>query len=660
MLAESIIRIGRPIAESNLPNEQRIRWLTDVDSENCKNFFQHIFLVEVKDEQTAFHFLQLTGNENVGLRQNSAFPIFYPNGGNALLAQGIYPVPCYLMYDRHIKNMDAPESFAEEVIIPRMKKTVPYQDMDDDRIIKVSQLVANELSKHFADFVNNQKQLGILYIYDHSLNTFTTMKEQKRSPRYLWIDESKLFPGEQLYLDGDEALKGIMESKFLEAKSLGYDKNAVSTFTNQVEDEVVSIYNRFWLWLSPTWEMPRSIYWEKDEWTRGIKIDRKNYEAYLYGTQFLKQITVPITNSVLKEMFAPIMNVEAKRHMRVTSLEPIFGVPLVLPLVDGDSEQLYEKYRRILKKEGLTDSDLHLEILAGIPKIVPKVSNEHRLMLLYYSGDLSRGNMHVRMVIEDVIPSVASKLQEIINDMNRKELVTIRKMFQTKQDTPFYRTQSLPSLLSNAYGPGYIWSSMQAVFHREPIRLDRLYKVTAKKITELANKEDHWGMVDELIFHHMFIEFYKRYCETIRQEKKEVKTVSDWNHLLEQYQSGTIELKDVHNIENLGFISGLLLKQFSNSYQVKTGREFVKHRVMKFGSKLTPTMVWKNGLLRCEELKEQWELNLAGNFFAVLPKTLLAFIDADQKQLLKKETDLFMTAFWSGFLMYRKPKKEEE
>ena len=43
MLAESIIRVGRPIAHSNLSNKQRIRLLTDTDRENCKNFFQNVF-----------------------------------------------------------------------------------------------------------------------------------------------------------------------------------------------------------------------------------------------------------------------------------------------------------------------------------------------------------------------------------------------------------------------------------------------------------------------------------------------------------------------------------------------------------------------------------------------------------------------------------------
>ncbi|WKB35393.1 hypothetical protein QS257_17790 [Terrilactibacillus sp. S3-3] len=215
---------------------------------------------------------------------------------------------------------------------------------------------------------------------------------------------------------------------------------------------------------------------------------------------------------MLKELFAPVTSVEAKRHMSAASFDTIFGVPLVLPLLEGDSQQLYEKYRRILKNERGAD-DLQLKILAGIDRMIPKFTNEHRLMILYYSGDLSRGNMHLRMLIEDVIPSVAATLQAIIRSINKKELLDIRHFFHVPSSAqkPFYRTETLPTMLSNAYGPGYLWSSIQSVFHKEPIALDRLYRTTAVKLTELANKEDHWGMVDELIFHYMFLTFYDEY-----------------------------------------------------------------------------------------------------------------------------------------------------
>ncbi|MDP1271129.1 hypothetical protein, partial [Klebsiella pneumoniae] len=79
--------------------------------------------------------------------------------------------------------------------------------------------------------------------------------------------------------NGEEVLKRISEAKFYEAAELGKEKDVISTFSNKKVDEAVSIYNKSWLWLSPTWEAPRSIYWKDDEWTKGIKVDAENYEA---------------------------------------------------------------------------------------------------------------------------------------------------------------------------------------------------------------------------------------------------------------------------------------------------------------------------------------------------------------------------------------------
>ena len=101
MLAESIVRIGRPIVASDLPNQERIRWLTDVDSENCKNYFQNVFLIEINENRESYHYMRVGNGEGkdftVNQQRNNAYPILYPQGGNPLKAQGIYPVPCYLM-----------------------------------------------------------------------------------------------------------------------------------------------------------------------------------------------------------------------------------------------------------------------------------------------------------------------------------------------------------------------------------------------------------------------------------------------------------------------------------------------------------------------------------------------------------------------------------
>jgi hypothetical protein len=663
LLAEAIIRIGRPVVNSDLPLTERIRWLTDVDSENCKNYFQHVWVVECLKEETALHFIEIGKKVKVEKKEtflvdtarNVAFPIIYPNGGNPLHAQGVYPLPCYLMYDPHIKAFEKHEEFAENVLLPRFKKTICcMQDMKSEEQLSYAKRIAKLLAEQAASFVYEDKQLGILMVVDPRFPVYR-YGNNLDSRQYVKVANSLLDVDKEIYLDGQVLLDGIIEARFDEAKTLGVEKNQVSTFTNRIEKEVVSIYNKSWLWLSSTWEAPKSIYWGEREWTKGIKIDRETYEAFLYGVQLLKQITVPLSNVTLKEMFAPHMNAEAKQKISFSSIEPIFGVPFVLPLLDGDSEQLYKKYKRILKNDELDQEALHMELLAALKgTIVPKSTDDYRLMLLYYSGDLSRGNIHIRAVIDDVIPSVASEIQQILKELNRSELFRLREILglERRENEVDYRFASLPAMLANAYGPGYVWSSMQSAFHRKPLQAHRVRASIACKLTELANKQSIFAMRQELVFYYGFVYFLNAYYKRVLKEEWEGMGLHDFLTLAEKYHGGTITMDDLTTPETLGFVSGLALRQFSKSYGAKTKKDFINHRIMKFGSKLNPEMIWKNGLLRCEELARQWDLGIKENFRSVLAHLLSGFLHAQKEGWLLNQKEHMMTAFWSGYLIY--------
>lgn len=681
MLASEIVRIGRPIKNSNMSSQDRICLLTDVNSENCKNYFRHVFLLERSEMGFKLQFMEL-GNmvssiENgktkesyqVDQNKNVAFPIFYPNGGNPLHAQGLYPLPCYLLYDPHIKAFEDQEAFKKEFLLPRLGKTLGYRELSQGEREMMAEQIAALMATEGQERITQDKQLGILMIFDERLSVFRRSESDgdnpvsDAEPDLIYINDSRSRPGFRLYLDGPKVLKNIGLAKFLEAAELGKEEHAVSTFTNREADQVVSIYNKSWLWLSPTWEMPRSIYWSEEEWTKGIKVDEESYTAYLYGVQFLKGLQVPVSSAILKEMFAPVTSVEAKKNMSYSSFEAIYGIPMVLPLADGDSQQLFSNYRRMLKKSGKqSDSDLQLKVLAGIDTVLPEFGDEHRLTVLYYSGDLSRGNMHIRAVIEDVIPSVAGRIQDILGNLRRKELGRIQEAFGLKEQN-VYKTETLPALLANAYGPGYLWPALQAALHKEPLRLERLQTASARRLNELANREDTWQMAQELVFYYSFLYFFNQYEKNILQKQGGVRTLADWKEFMQLYAQGKLEVADLEEVEKLGFAAGLLLKQFSNSYYQKRKNsnpkaDFVKDRVMKFGSKLTPEMVWKGGLLRCEELSKQWDMNLGGNFHPNLAQTLLGFL-AQQNQLIP-EGDKFMTAFWSGYLLYKSEKKNDQ
>ncbi|SDZ03247.1 hypothetical protein [Tindallia californiensis] len=670
MLVSSMIQIGMPIAESScLSAKERVKWLSDIESDTCKNYFRNVFLVEVGETKTALQYMQVGKVDPEDqkkfivdhLSRSSAFPVIFPQGGNPIKAQGVYPAPCYLMYEAHINGMTKIEEFREKTLMPRLKRTLTFRDWKEEELQQLAQRVCETLVQNAGAYITEEKQLGILALVNSDWKGHLLLDESKSGEKNLIrVAESKLHPGRYYYLQGEALLESLLEARLEEAATLGKQKKAISTFSHQSE-EVVSIYNKSWPWLSSTWDAPKSIYWEEKDWTPGIKIDRKHYEAFLYASQFLKRIQVPISNPILKEMFAPADRPEAKRNIKPTSYETIYGIPIVLPLLDDLPSVRYQKYERMMKKEA-KGKTLHLEVLAGMKEsMVPEMSDHYRLTILYYSGDMTKGAIHIRAILEDIIPSVAHRIQDILAELNQKELSAIQDAFGLDKK-PMYRTENLPSLLGNAYGSSYLWNALQDTLHRNPLSQRQALRLTVKKLNELANQNADWEMKQELTFLLSFQYFLSEYQNMLNiSEKEEVNLLSQWKNRLSQYQKGSIDESELQTPQQTGFTTGLFLKQFGNAYYRKTGKDFVKTRVMTFGSRLTPEVIWKNGLLKCEELTGKWDLKHAANYWSVLPPLLLAFIDQEpEKNWKQKEKDLFMTAFWAGYHMYQKPEENDE
>lgn len=662
MFLADIIRIGSPIIESKMSIAERIQLLTDVGKEEVKNFYGNLFIVELNDEQTTLYYRTFQDEENgpVNLEAAMAMPITLPSGGNPLHAQGIYPIPSYPLYERHVNEfIDEDKTF--KMVHDRLVKTIPYIGVEKEELRLKATLIATCLNQEGIKYVTEDRQLGVLFIIDHSLSLTSSEKKEKYLPLKISNNGSN-----QFFIDSSQIIANIVEARFQEAKELGTKKNAISTISNELSEEVVSAYNKSWLWLSPTWDAPKSIYWKDDEWTKGIRLNRNEYEAYFYGSQFLKQVQTPIRAAVLKEMFAPTFSAEAKQHMRPTSFEAIFGIPYFLPLTNPDPIEMYTKFHHLktyTEAKEAKPNDLQLEIISGLQeRIMPDMTDEYRITIIYYSGILSRGDIHVRGQIEDVVPSVAQKVQTIIQKLDGQLLRGIANLLSIPEEQRTYtsfKVKHLPTLLSNAYGPGYLWTSIDQVLHGRSIGIKRVMKQTARRITELANKGNFWGIRFELLFYHLFETFYREYSNVIQYKERGGTSMQEWKDLIERYNSGELCEEDVDTTEKAGFISGCIVQQFERSYWKKVGKGYLDTRIMRFGSKLTPETIWKDGLLNMEPLKKRRSLWIKDNYEKALAITLPAIIKLKENNLLTKEKDEFMTMFWSGYLMLPKPIKED-
>ena len=639
--------------------KERIQLLTDVGKEEVKNFYGNILLVELDGENTRFHYYKLQDEANgpANLHYAVGLPISLPSGGNPLLAQGIYPIPCYPMYDKHIKDF-INKNQTEKVIYDRLIRTIPYMKMNKEELLEKVRQINLCLTTEAIKFIVDEKQLGILAIVDYSLDIYSTEKVESSLPI--------LTSSKEVYIDANKIIENIIEAKFQEAKELGKEYNSYSTLSNEQSKEVVSAYNKSWLWLSPTWEPPKSIYWKNDEWTKGIRLNRNEYEAYVYGSQFLKQIQTPVNPAILKEMFAPTFSPEAKKHLSPSSFESVFGIPYFLPLTEKDQVEIYTRFINLKQRIEASDareSDIQLEIISGLEKkIIRNINDDYRITIIYYSGILNRGDIHIRSQIEDIVPSVASHVQLILKELEHIIFPDLLKLLQLEESNSQYtkgKIKYLPTLLANAYGPGYLWTSMDDVLHRRPIGIKRVMKQANRRFQELANKKDYWGIRSELLFFHSFAEFFRIYNERILNLRGGIPSVSRWKDLLDKYEKGTLETSDLDSVATIGFVTGLIVSQFDRSFYAKLGKGFLETRIMRFGSKLTPEMIWKNGLLRMEELRRTRDLGIKQNYEKVLGLILPAILELNENNSLNKEKDEFMTMFWSGYLMLPRSKKEE-
>jgi len=569
------------------------------------------------------------------------------------------------MFDRHFQWLGDPSEFANSFLLPRLRSTVSYRSASEHERVQFAAIVSQAMSAEVARKPSGDKRLGILMIFDPRLDVFAYGGRRDETGEHLWIGESMLEPGKHLHLKGDIALQLVSEARFLEASELGREKHAISTFTNRKSDEVVAVYNRSWLWLSPTWDLPKSIYWKDNEWTKGVKIDRKSYEAFLNGAQLIKQLTRPLSNAVLKEIFSPITNAEARSRPDKGNFERIYGAPMIVPLLDRGYEISFNMIESMLREQEVRGrpADLHLSTIGGIELDIefPESADpdEFRLVLLYYSGELSRGDVHIRALIEDVIPSVARKLDLIVRELKDAVVPEVQSKFEASGEIS-YRYENLLTLFGNAYGPGYVWSALRDALHGRQLYADRIVRATAAKLTELAKKEDTWGMKKELTFLVIFLSFLDMYNESIRNETgKGEDLLSQWDELMRKYHDGELREEDLDSPEKLGFVTGLLMRQFHNAFWAKTEKDFLKSRVLQFGNKLTPDMIWKDGVLRCKELAIKWSFNPGKMFDPNYAVVCLAFDRARQENWLTEKFYEFLNMFWAGYLLYKNPKKEE-
>jgi len=653
VLAESLVRLGRPFLEGNVPPGTVITMVTDAGNDLARNFFRRIFLVEVArgegGVQVHAHPHASWGRTMTSARNKEVFepnlelcraaPFTLPKGGNPRVPQGCYPVPVYLVYDKDFAVFGEDQEALGKFLRARLQKTIDL----------VGALV-EPLSRSFAAYQveGKEKCLGLIILADVTDPDGPYRLAPRAGEDQVALCESAIHPGSLLVADLGVLLKRVWPAKFLEGGEMGRLPSAECSLCHN-EAEVVSVYTKAWPWFSVTWTGPLPLPLSNDQLVEGLALCWLN-----------------------KEIFSPCTSVYGKEIARRGTPQPIHGGVLVLPVLDqflADDEERDHFASGLLQMQADPRSGRPLASITGFEFSLPEKLDDdaYRLTMLYYSGDASRGDIHLRTTMEDVIPSLAGELCEVIDELV-SEAGELHEQWAARSragisDNLRYRYGSLPFLLGNAYGPGYVWQALSDALHRRPLAVEPFVHNTCLRMQELSHRlpDSLWQLREEVRFYVVFMSFLRKYSRISGQANFGGVTMRDWRELQGYLVHTDIGDLAFDGVDELGFACGQLTRQFSKQYWRHTeqhggSKDFLKHRVMTFGSSLGPDDVFRKALSKFQDYALKLGMPVRRQFFHRAGVLLTEY--ARLAENIRRQSDEFMAAFWAGYALQDLAPKE--
>lgn len=684
MIIEDLIRTGKYLREGGIDAEKLLLLISDVSSPQVRNFFQHVFVVELpatKDGEPKAIAKQVWGQEyqpdpkkkatvfEPDLTKAVTAPFVFP-GGNPIHPQGVYGVPVFPTFEKHIAGIVDDVKFAENFLQGRLERC-PSLSLNESMVAKIAIALRAEVVRD--NPLDSSKALCLVILADATAGTSPygyTDVETKET-----VGRSLLRPGQFIAPNFERILSLYSSSKVEEGRQSGTREGSCSICGGTEESGVVSIYCKSWPWFLPTWTCPVSNS-GKGEIVEGIALDHACYEALNIGASYFDKVTKPVDSIVTRELFSPIADREGRRtaeHKSIADLTTIYGAMLLLPLLeaeqitDGEREEFGENLQTRLQKN---QSGGHIKQVVGFEATIPDNVDDssYRLTLVYYSGDPSRGDIHLRCVIEDVVPTVMYELLKLAQATAQKipDLCSNVMPGSSEKQHAWHasRFQFVPFMLARAYGGAYVWDLMQSILRRQPMKLDRPTANTAHRIASLTANlpKTEYDIREEVLFYLALLDFVQTYNTTIAEGEVQPMAMRNWKTLLEVVSESPPDGMDFHSVNELGFACGAIVRQFSRQYWLATkvgneGKDYLKHRILAFGSDLSPDAVWKKALPTIFNVELKLEkLHLADDFKRRIGVLLNRCEDAQEE--IRTNRDGFMAAFWSGYSLQKTDKSK--
>ena len=673
MISEQLIRSGRAFIEGVTSDEILLQIVSDSNDVKTKNYWQHVILVEISpnDETVFTHNIQRWGSLDTS-KKKAVFtpeeersvlaPVFFPAGGNPLHAQGFYGLPIYLMWEKHWNDCAESSTGVASFLKPRLEKT------DDIELsFEMRDKIYHSVHEVVKSYDLETKPLAVMVLaieQENSVFTFspTLCNEQ--------IGKSQLSPDHWICANTEVMLERIWKAKQTEGAEKGELEEGICAFTGE-RGHVVSGDNKAWSWFTTTWEAPFPEAFSKKDHVKRLAFSTETYKNLTVGATLFGKLTKNLDFNLNKQLFAPVDSAGGRETAsRGQAKTTVFGSAIVTPLLDVTqlSDEDKENFAFGLQQRlegGSRGAKLLLKNLLGYDDFIPEemTGDEFRLTSFYFSGDPSRADIHLHATIEDVVPSVLSRINEIVDDgFNWSS-----QFYSDAQAWLQQRMKSLPYLLVTAYGPASIWQNLSSTLHSEKLAWTPFVRGVAHRCNELSHDltNNSLQLRNEAVFYVIFRRFYCMYHQEFKLERR---TMRPWEELIENFGEAPISSMEFRNVEEFGFAAGHFVKRFSHQYyratgggkqsstdgeapneQKSQGKDYLKHRVMTFGSSLTPDAVYTKALGKMRDFAFRVDTNLNPDFEQRVGIWLATY--PNMKKEIRKQPDDFMAAFWAGYML---------
>ena len=682
MIVEDLIRMGLPLLEGDMDAKEILKLISNVQDEKVKNFYRHVIVVEISDNLKPTAFYQIWGQKTEegkktdfvpNIERAVGAPFVLPQGGNPIHPQGIYGVAAYPCYDRHMHAFsESPEGVAS-FLHGRLERT-PAVDLSEDLIKEVA-ISVHQTVLEMVQTNEKTKTLGVLILSDMRGEDAAYKYKEQASENH--IGHSQLFQNRYIQPDYSRVLELFWMAKLQEGSEKG-EREGVCTFCGK-DAHLATIYCKSWPWYLPTWACPLPQGGNEKMMVEGIGSCPECYKALVYGACLFEKFTQPVQHLLTREIFSPVSNREGIRQIarkKISDFPTIRGIGLLLPILDRvfeDNEireEFAENIASLLKppaKDRMLDR--YIDSVIGFEYFLPDEveAGDYRLSLIYYSGDAGKGDIHLRAYIEDVIPSTIKHLKKVAENMADIARQLLQAIFPnaSEQQKAYYhsRYRSLPFMLARGYRGPYVWDQLQAVLHRQPLSLRLPIRNVAERLRSITPRypDSRNEIHEEVIFYLTFLEFWVEYQRKLLNRGDQDMSMRPWKKLLQVIFQHPVDQVQLESSAELGFACGAVMRQFSRQYFAVTEKDYLKQRVLTFGSDLTPEKVWRQGLKQIFEVAPRYEnLNLGEDF----PQRLgVVLTEYDRlKQETEKNRDEFMASFWAGHSLqgYDRPRVQKQ